>query len=794
MKIKCLTKVIAVILALSMLPIALIGCGGGSLGTISERFVETMIGDGKVDTDNASTDEYIKRIDAEVEYMKMYYNKEGYWSDKYLPEGSTVIGKTYENCYKLAVAWSTKGSEYYHSSSILKMIKNVLEWQYENVYGEEDKFKADGHLTMTERCDHAEYLIRTLLILDDAGKLSGSVIENYASVVEAKFPVPVGSGIDLIRTTYIVAAYSALLGDDVKMTNIVEQWLPKVYVTVASGDGLYADGSYIADTNIPSTGSYGVNAFSCAVELLYAISGDNDYPIKKDIGAPDLLYNWAVKSIVPSLYNGRAFDATVSGYLYDADALGGRAVSAILALADYFEENDVDAKANELRGIVKGYGKADDYFVRYLTTFGVDRYEDIADDKDVKVITLEGAYSFAMNDKLTVRGPKFSASLSLSSVRTAKYETNADQRADGVDKAVGGNYWYTGDGMLTIYTTKYSPDANYWAYVNAKRIPGTTVDNGTRLPTDSGRYPAIREAAGSAVLGNYSVSALDFLNNMNDLRSDLVAKKAWFIFDGEIVAIGAGITNTNVDAANQTQTIETVIENIFYKDYKSVTVSPDLSSDESKWTLIDNKEVEAQYNAMYVSGYGGIYVPASSYNANSVFKCALKVTAGGNFVELWFDHNDTESETPAVISGATYEYCIIPDSVYDNDKAANFFAYTATPGYTVLANDTSVQAVKDVSSGATGIVFWEAGASVEGYTAGFACNMMIVEKDGKVTVSIADIRQNASLNADANQIVLPFNVASVVTASAGVTASGNVITVDRAVAANGQSLVIEFTK
>ena len=157
MKIKRLTKVIAVILALSMLPIALIGCGGGSLGTISERFVEMMIGDGKVDTDNKYTEAYIKRIDKEVEYLETYFTDSVNWSDKHLGEGSTVIGKTFENCYKLAVAWSTKGSDYYHDRSVLNMIETAIEAKYLNGYGEEQKGSSDGQLSVHERCDQAEY-------------------------------------------------------------------------------------------------------------------------------------------------------------------------------------------------------------------------------------------------------------------------------------------------------------------------------------------------------------------------------------------------------------------------------------------------------------------------------------------------------------------------------------------------------------------------------------------------------------------------------------------------------------
>ena len=148
-------------------------------------------------------------------------------------------------------------------------------------------------------------------------------------------------------------------------------------------------------------------------------------------------------------------------------------------------------------------------------------------------------------------------------------------------------------------------------------------------------------------------------------------------------------------------------------------------------------------------------------------------------------------DNAAQIQNKTYEYCIVPGTVLDSK---DFFTYVQAPDYTVLSNTTSVQAVKDTSSGAIGFAFWEAGASVEGYTAGFACNMMVVEKDGKVTISFADIRQDATHSACATKIILPFNVATVVSASTGSTANGTVLTIDRAIAANGQNLVIEITK
>jgi hypothetical protein len=46
-----LTKVLAVILVIAMLPLWLFGCGDAA-DVVRERLVELMIGDGKLDDDN----------------------------------------------------------------------------------------------------------------------------------------------------------------------------------------------------------------------------------------------------------------------------------------------------------------------------------------------------------------------------------------------------------------------------------------------------------------------------------------------------------------------------------------------------------------------------------------------------------------------------------------------------------------------------------------------------------------------------------------------------------------------
>ncbi len=782
MKINRLTRFIAILLVVTMMPLWMFGCGGGS-SDIREGLVDMMVGDGKLNDKNQVTKDYVTQLDSEVAELVLYYSKEGFWLPTYLEPGSTYVGRFYENCYKLAMAWATKESEYYHSSKVMSMIKKVLEYSYENLYGEAQKASGDGNLSTTERYDQAEYLVRTLLILDEKNKLSTRKIEDYVSVVASKFPIPTGKGVDLARTSYIVLGYSVLLGDEEKITSTIATYAASVLNEVTSGSGLYADGSFIADTEIASSGSYGVIAFSEMVEIAYAVSGTKS-DFAAEVPVADFLYKWGMNSIVPSLYNGRAFAGTVSSYLTDAERLGGRAVSSLLALAEIVDET----KAAEIEATVKGYGdNTNSDFHKYLTTYGMCRYEDIVKDEDLTSKKVEGAYNLAAMDKLNVIGTKYSASLSLSSLRTTKYETRGNYMENteelNLTNAVNGKGWYTGDGMLMVYTSSYAPGSVYWQYVKGTRMPGTTVDSRDRVMSNSGGYDGTTNGAGSATLGNMAVAALDFVNNNNELRSDLKAKKSWFFFDGEIVALGAGITNTIVDSKADSQSIETIVENVFYGTFTSISTSVDQEGDR----ILTKDKVELAPSALYIMKYGGIYVPADK---NGTFKYTLSKTDGGNFVELWIDHNEVDQETGVsspVISGKTYEYAIVPST---SMNMGEFFEYAKNPGYTVLSNTEQVQAVKDTSSGAVGYVFWGAG-SCNGISTDFACTMMVLETDTQITVSISDFNHLAS--GTAGNITLSAG-GSVVNASNGLTLNGNTITVDRNVAASGQTLTIVINK
>ncbi len=781
MKFKRTVRLTAIILALAMMPLWILSCGRLD-SKISSRMTELLEGTGKVSTKTASGQLYIAEIDAEASNANGTIQPTGIWPAAAITNEDSVAVAHYRKIYALTKAWATKGSAYYHKRSVLKNIKLALETGYTTYYGTPVSSASQRKWTETERANIAEFLLNTLLILDEHNKLSNKNIKKYAEILEIKIPYTFGSAVHEDRCLYIMIGTAALMEDTDRIKDISEKYLSSSYAYVSDGDGLYKDGSYIAENGVASSGSYGVTAFSRLTSILYAINGTAG-DLSDNEAAKQFLYEWAVKSIIPSIYNGSAISTVTGSYIAESDKMGGEAVSALLTLSKLLDNE----KANEIKAIVKAYSSSENKtFIPYLTGYGICEFQNIESNNKLIGKTISGSYAFSAMDKLITVGTKYSASLSLSSVRSSKFETRpigigTNEELYGAVNAQG---WFSGDGMLLVYNPYYQTSDTYWKYVNYGRLPGTTVDSRTRNSYDAGGYNGISSYAGFAVNGDFAVAANAMYNNNNEYVSDLTAKKSWFIFDEEIVCLGAGITNTSVSTkANTTnpQTIESVIENIFYGDNTAIILSADL--DDPNNELKPNSSFSTLTNSsLYFSKYGGIYVPT---NKNDTLKARLSKTSGGNFIELWFDHGATPSD-------ATYEYAILPGAMI-----SDFFEYTSNENYRVLSNTEKLQAVMDISSGAYGYTFWEAAATVNDYEiikgADFACTVLVKEDSTSITISIADFTHNALENR-AGQTLTISGTHTVIIADNGITLNGNTITVDRTVAADGQTLTIVLSK
>ncbi len=777
-----IAKILAVILALAMLPLWTAGCGSKLCNNAYSTLKDQILGEEKLDTNDAATKTYLAALDAEVKTLMTFFS-EGGWPSKHVTPGEDIKTHHYKSIYKLALAWNAKGSAYYHDGDVLNTAKAALQLGYEKHFGVSQLGSNAKTFTLDIRETCAIYLIRSVMLLE--GKLKKAEIEQWFSIIELKFPAPVGTGFDKLRSTYICIAYYAYMKNEDNVAKFATSFIDEVIELTDSGDGRYADGSYIWNIGNVSTLEAGVEAVDMLVDLYVAFQGTECALPEATVEA---LYNWVV-SMKHGLYNGSAMSATLTYAITNGDYVGGRAIAAMLKVASICN----DEQAAAIKSLVKSYGnqgdenKGDGKFAIGLGVDGAALYAKVIKDKKIEASTeVIGAYSYAATDTLSVLGVKFGLGIAMTSIRTNKYDTLANAYTDPNVKATAynGNMWFTRDGMFSLYSSDYKLPSNYWSNVNTARLPGITVDNRPRQNMDVYTYNGITNYAGSVVLGSTAVSAMIGTGNNSEYLSDLRAKKAWFVFDDKVVCLGTDIYNSTVPkeaSSSYTHNIETVIENIYYDKFNAA-----YTSIEDDFTLTNAEKVlagDTGINALFFTRYGGVYIPASNLD---VVKTKLVTTDGGNYVELWIEHGATPN-------GASYEYAIYPSTAVNMRKFYEMLEENnGVADYTVLSNTADVQAVKDDKSGAVGYVFWNA-ATCNGITTDFACNIMVKETDNQITIAIADISHNAPDNAGGT-ITLTGSFSQVKSADAGLTFEGNTITVDRTVAGNGQTLTIVISK
>ncbi|WP_370370636.1 polysaccharide lyase 8 family protein [Catenulispora sp. GP43] len=312
----------------------------------------------------------------------------------------------------------------------------------------------------------------------------------------------------------LIVALSGLLAGDADRVALARDGLSPLFEYATSGDGFYEDGSLIQHDTVAYTGSYGVVLLTSVAEVLALLRGS---PWEVSDPGVSVVFDAVEKSFLPFLFEGRMMD-TVRGraiarqHSRDRD-IGAATLDAIRLLA----ESAPSSYAERWRALQRP----------------------------------TGFHVFGAMDRVVHHRPRWSAALSLSSERIARYECGNGENLHG---------WYTGDGMLYIYDLD-DPDHytdEFWPTVDPYRLPGTTVD--TRLREDVGRgsgrgtgavMAPNRVAGGTVFEGGFGTAELDLHGEGSTLR----AHKRWHFLDDAVVALGTDIS------ASDGRRIETIVEN-----------------------------------------------------------------------------------------------------------------------------------------------------------------------------------------------------------------------------------------
>ncbi|MEU8033848.1 polysaccharide lyase 8 family protein, partial [Streptomyces sp. NPDC049099] len=563
--------------------------------------------------------------------------------------------------------------------------------------------------------------------------------------------------VDLCR----VLALRGIVGASAAKVALARDALSPVFPYVTSGDGLYADGSFIQHTTVPYTGSYG-SVMLGGLGLLFALLAGSSWAVtdpNRQIVFDAVEHAWA-----PFLYNGLVMDA-----------VAGRAISRGLAAADpqRIQQDDhvrghpvlgaivllgQGASAAEnarWRALVKGWMQRDHYSPPLadpvLSLPHLARLKGVQDDGTVTAVAEPtGHRLFPSMARATHRRPGWAAALSMADRRITYYETGNGENLRG---------WHTGAGMLywwgdTFGNGQYS-DA-FWPTVDPYRLPGTTVSRKALADAAGGDWGAAKPDVnwvGGATDGQWAAVG----QHLKGLQSTLVAKKSWFFLDDAVVCLGAGITCTDGTA------VETTVENrnLGPTGAAPFTVDGTVQPASSPWsaTLTGAKWA-------HIGGHGGYVFPggatvralrdARDGSWAALNKGGSSTVLNRTYLTMYVDHGTDPAN-------ASYAYLLLPGAT-----AARTRARAADANWlSVPANTNSRQGVTVPSLGFTGVNFW-AGGSVGTLTASDPCCVMISERqDGTAVIAVSDpMRMRTSLTLTWRRAVAAVTSAPATLASA----------------------------
>lgn len=677
---------------------------------------------------------------------------------------SNSIHFSYQYLRAMALAHETRGCELYHNEALLADIERGLEYLYINHFNESISNYGNW---FGWGIGAPIYLDETLILLYDS--LPWEDILKYA-VVSRKWAENnmIGAANSLWQLRASMYA-GMLLKDQMgnykgsqmtggQMLERVQQKVPDYLGYVTSGDGYYPDGTYIAHSNIAYNGGYGYTALSESCHLVYMLT-DTPWEIMDEKSKN--VFQWIYDSYETIIYNGVLMDAFRGREIARTDMKQADAaiivVNAILMAIEMAEPED----AANYKSMIKQWYAGNTYTLKNLNEsadlpwhkFPLDtvvRILNIVDDDTIQPRHITGKYyQFTQSDRAVLRGETFSACVAMASKRIAHYETG-DVNTKG---------WNTGSGMTYIYNGDLERyDGLNKATIDWFRLPGTTSVYNKKVNTGT----SSQSFAGGTGDGMYGVSGMQLAAPGTNLK----AKKSWFMFDDEIVALGS-----DIQSSGDSESTETTFENYMIDDAgdNRLVVDGEEQPSELGW---EEKKSDVQWLNIEANVEGanlGIYFPEKEtvsmkretrsgrwtdlggYNTDATLYSA-------NYLTLWKDHGVNPINE-------TYSYILLPN------KTANETAdYAGNSDVTILRNDALVQAAYEKNLNLVGANFWE-GASIDAkgigsyLTSDSPSSVMVRENDREMEISVSDPTQE---NKGSIQIELNRAARGVISADEGV--------------------------
>lgn len=693
---------------------------------LRDRWCDIITGASKVDLDKpefvAALGRIDRGVDASVALIDRGSNRNKVFTD--LPLAQTTdsgpIQTTHTRLRGMAVAWYTPGSRHHHSSVLLADILAGLDTANRVAYY---AGRAEFDNWYDWEIGASRPLADCLLLLE--GQIPTAARDRYIAAIRHFLPDPwymyidsrrkLSTGanrVDLCQAA-IVEGIASRSSARIKRGS---DGLPIVCEFVGSGDGLYADGSFIQHHNVAYTGSYGAVLLSGMSKLLALLTGSTWQVTDPAVGN---LLNAIEQGWAPLIHDGRMMSMVIGRAIARDSSDVSRGHSIIASILQLAPAADA-AMAARWRSMCRGW------LDRSAGTRGP--YDSANVERTALVSSLlrdsgaapapepESSWVFRNMARAVHRRNGWCFSISMTCDRVARYEAMNGENLKGFHTGAGMTYLYDDD------ATQYSDD--FWPTVDPYRLAGTTVDR-KPIPDAGGRtLPTVKWAGGPVLNNRYSAVGM----SLQAATTNLSGKKSWFCFDEYIVCAGAGIKTTSG------YRVETFLENrnLHADGANTVTVNGEVwpYSPETGRTFSD-----AQW--VHIDGVAGYVLPTAR---EIKVRCSRRtgsyrdINTGGsttpitrNYLTIWQDHGINPT-------GAAYSYLVIPKATVE--RTAQLFTHR---NVTFVHNNSNVQAVRQSSTGITMANFWlGTGGTAGSISVNRLCGVIVQEKDGRLTIAVAE--------------------------------------------------------
>ena len=618
--------------------------------------------------------------------------------------GSSHMDATFGRLRSMALAWAAPGCPLQGNAALASAITNSLDWMCANIYT----------ATVTEYDNWWDWEIGGLQNFNDTQVLvypvlTAAQITSYTAAVDHFQPPNKG----WMTGANLTDQCKGMLIRGIVGQNSGRMWyaqtnLSPVFLYVTNSDGYYRDGSYIQHGAHPYTGGYGLTTLSDVSLIVNLLLGST-----WQISDPNLtnVFNWVTQTYEPVNYYGE-WMAMICGRTIARGPAGSSG-----------------------QGIVNG----------------VESFAPPAVAAAMAAWTSQsqmppGQYHFPAMDCIVSWRTNFCLALRMSSSRIYNFESFSGENLHG---------WFTGDGMAYLYLgnpdTQFTSD--FWPTVDPYHLPGTTEEQFTRpAAVNNSAYGAGTKTSqtwvgGAQVAGNYGAAGM----SVAAYGTTLTGRKSWFMFDNEIVCLGAGITCGDVKGE-----VDTTVENrrLGSSPTQNFVVNGVTNPPVMGWS---SNLTTATWCSL--DGTGGYYFPGGATNLHAGFVpntgswYAIDNSEStnlytDNYLTLWFNHGVNPTN-------ATYAYVLLP-----NYTATYTAAYAANPAVTILTNTPNVQAASKPALGVMAANFWADGTNSAGLiTVNRKSSVITSANIFQIAVGVSDPTQtnsgsiNVTLNRSATGIL-----------------------------------------